>query len=184
MEEKKDFYIVVTQTGTILSRIVKLFTGRPYSHCSVSFDGGLTDMRSFGRLIPRNPFVAGYVHENRLAGVFLVFYKTRCRVYHARVSPEQYARARAVAAVFDRDPAAYKFNYIGIVCNAFGIAFHSGNRYFCSQFVAKVLHESGIHRTDKDYSLARPYDFYDMDGFELIYEGLLREYDPAAGRAV
>lgn len=178
----QDFYIVVTQTGTILSRAVKLFTRRPYSHSSVSFNRELTDMVSFGRLVPRNPFLAGFVHESRLMGVFRVFKNTRCRVYHSRITEEQYRKAREVVTRFDRDPKAYKFNYVGIVATAFRIPTHFKNRYFCSQFVAQVLDESGIWKPERDYSLIRPYHFYDLEHFHPVYEGFLRDYDPEQAR--
>lgn len=183
VERKRDFYVVVTQTGTILSRVVRFFTRKPYSHASVSFNRELTDMASFGRLVPKNPFLAGFVHESREKGVFLLFKNTRCRVYHRKVTEEQYRRARAVVARFDEDPSIYKFNHLGILTTAFHVPLHVKNRYFCSQFVAQVLDESGIWQADRDYALVRPYHLYQLPGFALVYEGLLRDYDPEQARA-
>lgn len=56
-------YIVLTYTGTILSRIVKMYTRREYSHVSIAFDEDLKEMYSFGRLNPYNPFIGGFVYE-------------------------------------------------------------------------------------------------------------------------
>ena len=52
-------YIILTYTGTILSKIVKIYTKKEYSHVSISLDSDLTQMYSFGRLNPYNPFIGG-----------------------------------------------------------------------------------------------------------------------------
>ena len=48
----KKIYIVLTYTGTILSRIIKVFTKKEYSHVSIALDQDLKYMYSFGRLNP------------------------------------------------------------------------------------------------------------------------------------
>ena len=45
----KKIYIVLTYTGTFLSRIVNIYTGKKYSHVSISLDKNLEYMYSFGR---------------------------------------------------------------------------------------------------------------------------------------
>ena len=59
----KRIYIILTYSGTVLSRIVKAYTGAEYSHVSIGLDENLTKMYSFGRLNPYNPFIGGFVHE-------------------------------------------------------------------------------------------------------------------------
>ena len=53
----KKVYIVLTQTGTILSRAVKLYTGKQYNHASIALDEELEELYSFGRVNPYNAFV-------------------------------------------------------------------------------------------------------------------------------
>ena len=63
-ESKTDvIYIVLSHTGTVLSRLIKTFTRAEYSHVSISLDKNLEKMYSFGRINPYNPFYAGFVHE-------------------------------------------------------------------------------------------------------------------------
>lgn len=50
-------YIVLTHTGTLLSKIIKNFTKDEFSHSSIALDVELKQMYSFGRLNPYNPFV-------------------------------------------------------------------------------------------------------------------------------
>lgn len=54
----KQIFIVITQTGTMLSRILKRITGAEYNHASLSLSQDLTRMYSFGRRHPYTPFGA------------------------------------------------------------------------------------------------------------------------------
>ena len=78
-EVMKKIYIVLTYTGTILSKIVKIYTRREFSHVSIALDEDLTKMYSFGRLYPYNPFLAGFVHEGIDHGTFKRFKKTKTK---------------------------------------------------------------------------------------------------------
>ena len=54
-------YIVLTYSGTVLSKLIKIYTQKEYSHVSISLDENLKQMYSFGRLNPYVPFVGGFV---------------------------------------------------------------------------------------------------------------------------
>ncbi len=54
---------MLTFTGTILSRVVKLYTKKEYSHVSIALDENLEEMYSFGRLNPYIAFIGGFVRE-------------------------------------------------------------------------------------------------------------------------
>lgn len=74
----KQIFIVITQTGTMLSRILKRITGAEYNHASLSLSQDLTRMYSFGRRHPYNPFWGGFVIESPHAGTFRRFSDTTC----------------------------------------------------------------------------------------------------------
>lgn len=59
----RKIYIVLTYTGTILSKIIRIYTRAEFCHVSLSLDKRLNKMYSFGRLNPYNPFIGGFVHE-------------------------------------------------------------------------------------------------------------------------
>lgn len=50
--QNKQLYIVISQTGTLLSRILKQITGAEYNHASISLSRDLERMYSFGRRHP------------------------------------------------------------------------------------------------------------------------------------
>ena len=75
----KKVYIILTHTGTIVSRIIRCYTGHEFSHVSISLDEELTKMYSFGRLNPYNTFIGGFVNERLNSGTFKRFKIIRTR---------------------------------------------------------------------------------------------------------
>ena len=45
----KKVYILLTHTGTILSKAIKLYTSHEYTHVSIALDEKLDRLYSFGR---------------------------------------------------------------------------------------------------------------------------------------
>ena len=80
MAESQQIYIVLSQTGTILSRILHLITKKEYNHSSISMNRELTQMYSFGRRNPYNPISAGFVRESPHFGTFKRFSETNVAV--------------------------------------------------------------------------------------------------------
>ena len=76
----KRIYLILTYSGTILSRIIKIYTRDEFAHVSISLDEELNQMYSFGRLNPYNPFIGGFVHEGINIGTFKRFRKTQTAV--------------------------------------------------------------------------------------------------------
>ena len=63
MVMKKTIYIVLTDTGTLLSKAIGMYTRKDLNHTSIAFDEQLNEMYSFGRKQRHNPFVGGFVKE-------------------------------------------------------------------------------------------------------------------------
>ena len=85
----RKIYIVLTYTGTILSKLVKMYTKREFSHVSIALDEDLKEMYSFGRLNPYNPFIGGFVHEYMDKGTFKRFSKTNAQIYCLELTEKQ-----------------------------------------------------------------------------------------------
>ena len=107
----KRIYIILTYTGTILSRVVKAYTGAEYSHVSIGLDANLKMMYSFGRLNPYNPFIGGFVHEGINIGTFKRFKNTQTAVYSIIISDEQYNRLAQTIHKVETTSKKYKFNF-------------------------------------------------------------------------
>ena len=94
--QNKQLYIVISQTGTILSRILKQITGAEYNHASISLSRDLERMYSFGRRHPYNPFWGGFVIESPRTGTFKRFSETKVLVLSVSVTEEQHAELKEI----------------------------------------------------------------------------------------
>ena len=59
----KKIYFVLTYTGTILSKIVHIYTKQEFCHSSLSLDKDLNEMYSFARFKYHTPLIGGFTKE-------------------------------------------------------------------------------------------------------------------------
>lgn len=170
----KKIYIIVTYTGTNLSKIIKYYTHAEFSHVSISLDEGLEKMYSFGRLNPYNPFFGGFVHEGIERGTFKRFYKTTANIYSINVTDEQYEKVENTIKMFEENKDEYKFNVIGLFAVGINKKIQSQNSFYCAEFVKHVLETSGIETNLP--KIIKPDDFKYMEDKDLVYEGVFRKY--------
>ena len=107
----RTIYIVVTRTNTIPSRAIRIYTGCPYNHVSLSIDSRLEDMVSFGRLYPSMPMPGGFVHEGKNKGFFRHFRDTHCRVYSKTIGEWEYQKFLHLLHKIEN--RSCKFNHLG-----------------------------------------------------------------------
>lgn len=169
----KKIYIILTYTGTILSKIVKIYTRREYSHVSISLNEDLTKMYSFGRLNPYNPFSGGFVHEEIDKGTFKRFKKTKTKIYSLEISEEQYEKLESIIEQMKAKKNLYKFNVIGLLGILLNVKIKREKYFYCAEFVKYVLEQSQVLELPE---LVKPEDFEKVSGISEIYRGVLREY--------
>ena len=169
-------YIVISQTGTLLSRLLKFVTKAEYNHASISLVPDLGTMYSFGRKHPYNPFWAGFVAESARFGTFKRFSKTRVVVLDITVSEEQYqAMARRIHTMMELKQY-YHYNYLGLWLAGLRICYRKKRRFYCSEFVKDLLEKQGIHGVSQLDSIVQPIHFLSLPSAQQIYTGLLRDY--------
>ena len=171
----KKIYIVLTHTGTVLSRIIKMYTKDEFSHVSISLDEELKQMYSFGRLNPYNPLIGGFVHEYIDKGTFKRFFKTNAGVYSLEVTNEQYQGIRNSINDFEQNKEKYKFNIIGLFAAGFHKKISCKHSFYCAEFVKYVMEQAGIET--KLPEAVKPEDFKKIENLEKVYSGLLRKYN-------
>lgn len=177
MKEKYMIYILLTYSGSVLSRVINKKTREPYSHVSIAFDEELKELYSFGRLHPRNPMYAGFVKEDIENGTYARFPKTTCAVYSLEINKKQYKRLILELTKFRLSDKRYRYNFIGLVGAAVNYPIEREYKYFCSQFVTSLLNNSGIKLIDKEAGLTAPRDFRECNELSLVYEGNLQSYN-------
>lgn len=167
-------YIVLTYSGTFLSKLVKIYTQKEYSHVSLALDENLKEMYSFGRLNPYNPFFAGFVRESPKFGTFKRFNKTKTKIYSLDVDERQYENICRIIKKIDLDKKHYKFNIIGLLAVALHLKIKREKSFYCAEFVKYVFDNSNLQIDLPE--LVKPTDFANIKGSNEVYTGMLNEY--------
>ena len=167
-------YVVVTQTGTILSRILKVITHASYNHSSVSLDPTLRILYSFGRKNAYNPFWGGFVQESPFFGTFKRFSETEAVVLRFPVTADQREAISRRLEYMHAHPNQYHYNTLGLLLAAFRIHLYREDYFYCSEFVKSVLLDSGVIREGDIGDIAKPIQFLDLPYGSVIYRGKLR----------
>lgn len=186
--DKKSIYIVNSFTDTIPGQLIQAraklkfwnrYDGDHYTHVSISKDLKLDNMFSFARKKIDDPFDCGMIKENIREGMFEKnILKSEIAVMNLEMTEEQYNKLLEITDFYWNNKDNYNYNYLGLISMLFiakGVP--TDNRFFCSQWVAKVLNECGIDLFNgkKSYDI-RPFDFYCALKNNIVYEGLVSQY--------
>lgn len=170
--EGNKVYLLLTDTGTIFTRMIKLYTKKPYNHASIVFDENFIEVYSFGRKRPRNPFIGGFVNEDVRQGLFK---NARCAIYSFSATDQQVSKMKTFIKEIEMEKHLYRYNLIGLITFILNKPYERERAYFCSEFVAQVLNEGGISQFQKPISLVSPNDLRNMKNFQLEFEGELAD---------
>ena len=169
--------IIMSHTGTWLSKLIRKVTGNTYNHVSVSMKEDLSEMYSFGRRNPYNAVVAGFVQEHPRRGTFRRFKNTICQVLELEVSDESYGIMHDIVKRFYEERTRFKFNFLGVLKARKNINYQTSYRkFYCSQFVRYLLVCGHVITDDFFGKVVTPQDFTRIPGVVTVYEGLLRDF--------
>ena len=171
----KKIYIILTNSGTILSRVIKLYTRKEYTHVSISLDKRLRKMYSFGRLNPYNPFIGGFVHESKNHGTFKRFVNTTTCIYSIEVEDEQYDKIKQAIKEVKKQRRKYKFNILGLFAVALHLKIKTKDSFYCAEFVKEVLQRANM--ASGLPNIIKPEDFKYLENMNIEYKGMLRDYN-------
>ncbi len=168
-------YILLTNTGTYLSRFIHILTRADYTHASMSFEEELQPLYSFSRKYVYLPLPAGLHHEPLEMGFFKKHSKIPCAVYKLEVDEETYLSAKAEVDEMLKNAKHYRFSILGLVLCGCRIPLTRRRHYFCSQFVSHILDTVNAVELPHRPSLMRPNDYTKIDSLECVFEGRLDE---------
>lgn len=165
-------YIVLTKTGTLLSKAIGMYTGKAMNHASIAFDAELFEMYSFGRRQLNNPLSGGFLREDAESGLLET---ADCVIYRCVVSHYQFLEMMRIIHYMYWNRDRYKYNFIGL----FGVMMQKEVRreraYFCSQFVAMLLKVGGLPIYQSP-ALMTPHCIAQLPYLEQIFAGKLSDY--------
>ena len=170
-------YVLFSRSDTWFSKLIYRFSPGEFTHAALALDRDLRYLYSFGRYHPDLALPAGFVTENVHTGVYGRCGGSLCRVYRVPVSEEGYRKAVRILDYMQRHAGYYHYNLCGVALCALKISRKRKARFFCSQFVAEMLHRAEAVRLPKPAHMMRPADLLDLPELELIYEGPLRASD-------
>ena len=172
----KQIFIVISQTGTVLSRILKRITGAEYNHASLSLSPDLKKMYSFGRRHPYNPFWGGFVIESPHAGTFRRFSNTTAVILAVEITEERYAALETTLETMWARREQFSYNLGGLLLAYFHILWKRSNRYYCSEFVEDMLLHAEVRGAGELRArVVQPIHFLKLPHTQL-YAGRLRDY--------
>ena len=170
----KNIYIVLTHTGTNLSKLIKSYTKDEFSHVSIALDRELKQMYSFGRLNPYNPIWGGFVHESIENGTFKRFCNTKTKIYSLAITEEQYKDIENSINRINKEKKQYTFNILGLFAAGFRKKITVNKSFYCAEFVKYVLEEGKVKTNLPE--VAKPEDFKEIENLKEIYSGFLKKY--------
>ena len=176
MNLSKKIYIVLSQSGSIPSRVLKFFTHDEYNHVSISLTPTLETMYSFGRRYIQFPFPGGFTEECVNGGVLKYFPKTKIKIIEIRVEESKYNLFQAVINYFIHNKKTFKYNYFGVFVALFKINFRQQKRFYCSQFVKTCLDILDFDGIENLPEVTKPINFLKLKNGKVIYTGLLSAY--------
>ena len=169
----KSIYIILSNTGTLFSKAIGMYTKKELNHVSIAFDEELKEMYSFGRKNSHNPFNGGFVKENPMEGLFQ---RATCAIYECEVTDSEYILMQSKIKQMEQQKQLYKYNLIGLVFVAINIEKERENAFFCSQFVATIMKECPSSQLQIAPPLAQPHHFEQLSALNLKFKGNLQTY--------
>ncbi len=174
--DKQQIYIVISQTGTILSRILKAITGAEYNHVSLCMNENLESMYSFGRRYAYFPFYGGFVVESINHGTFRRFKNTEAIILSINVDSDIKLQMTEFVNEMIDNRKFYHYNYAGLFLAAVHIVKKKHNRYYCSEFVRDFLQKFNIEGAEDMSPIVQPIHFLNIPYTDIIYKGRLQDY--------
>lgn len=166
-------YIVLTDTGTWFTKLIKCFTRSPLNHASISFSKNLKETFSFGRKRANNPFIGGFVKEDLNSKLFR---NATCAIYRCHVSAVAFEKMQNAIRQMEDQKQNFKYNFLGLFGVIFNKEIKREKAFFCSQFVATILQNGGVKVNSKPANLIRPCDLAESEVTHQVYAGQLHTY--------
>lgn len=171
-------YILLIRTNTCFSRLIHRVTGAEFTHASLSLEPGSGVLYSFARRHTHLPLPAGFTQERVNRGLMGSNPQIPCALYRIEISPEIRRRIEEQLDEMRTRQKQLKYSLLGAILCWLHRPQWRKDRYFCSQFVAQLLAETGAIQLQKPASLYHPCDFLQQPEAELCYHGILRDLMP------
>lgn len=155
-EKSRLIYVVLTDTGTLVSKVSKWITKDPYNHVSLSFDSDLSRLYTYA-LVNGNSWRGGLKVEDPelLKGA-------RYSMWAVSVAAEMFEQLVARVSEMISESSKTRYNHLGLINAIFKTNIFDNDdvsAMICSQFVVKLLESIGVTLVHgRAASSVRPYE--------------------------
>ena len=159
----KKIYVLMTKYPGYDAKFLSWYTRFPYTHASIGFED---DMDTFYTFISKGFLVESirkYEKPDRPS--------FPCALYEISVSEKTYNNVKTLVMTYKARKEQLRYSTLGLVCCFFKIPLSRKNKYFCSHFVAEVLHKAEVLKLKKKSTLYFPKDITRHEELKLIFVG-------------
>lgn len=165
---QRKIFILLTQFPGREARVLRWYTGCPYTHASIGLD---EDMNTFYSFVMKGFIVEDINRYNRPGRT-----PFPCALYALDVSEEVYQAVRENLHTYVRNRENLRYTKVGLALSLARIPWRIKNGYICSYFVAEVLHRCTGTRLRRHSTLCMPKDFVRSRDLQMVFHGDLLHY--------
>lgn len=164
---KRKIFILISRFSDNGTRVIEPLIGCYYPHTSIGLEEDLNTFYSF--------VTKGFIVEEITRYVKSEREPYPCRLYELEVSEIVYNNIKDILENFVRNKSIWRYTKLGIVLGLLHIPYKRDRySYFCSQFVADVLQNSGAVKLKKrSYHCFSP-DLMELPTIKLQFEGNMK----------
>ena len=158
------------------SKLIYLFSRKKYTHSSIAIEPATDKFCSYGRRRLNNMFSGGLIREDTQGGLFKKFPHSPCELFVLEINDESYEKIKELIDFYfaNYDKCKYKVSAL-LLFMPLRAKRELGLKLVCSQFVAKLLYESGACKLPQHPALMQPIDFMSITNLRSIYVGEIKD---------
>lgn len=165
--EKRKLFILLTQFPGLDARAMRFWTRFPYTHASIGLE---EDLNTFYSFVVKGFIVEDISRYNKPGRA-----PFPCALYELEVPVAVYDKAKQIIQKFISNRSTLRYSYVGLLLSLIKVPTRQKGQYFCSHFVAELLHRCNAARLNKRSTLYLPKDLQRMNGLKMVFQGdLLR----------
>lgn len=170
-------YVLVMHSGSGISRVVKAFTHDKFTHSVISFDPSMHKMYSFGQKLDAGKPIGTFICDD-IRHEFFRNKEIEYALYCVPVTKSELHNMQVRLDFFAKNQSKFTYDFVGLIANFFHISYNPEFSFFCSRFVADILH---VGKPDEEYvkdpSMVRPMDLTEMPFAHYVTGGIIDDYN-------
>lgn len=167
LKPKRKVYLLLTEFSDTGTKVIKKLTGLKYPHASIGLEEDINTFYSF----VNKGFIIEKVNRYAKPGKKTI----PCRLYEMTVSEETYLTIKEELDYFIEYKDLYHYSKAGLALSILNLPYkRSKFGFFCSQFVAFILHKSKAITLSKSVNKYFSDDLSSISGMRLKFQGTLK----------